>query len=215
MRKPNMKKSLATLTLTSLALTGALILGLMSRYSASAESGHNSSFMFTSASLTAPAANQDTGVVLPKTSIYALNADNVLFVLYPGATSFTRLFRVTTTNGNLIGIDFRPADGLLYAVTDAGGVYTINLTSGAATLVSNITVNGAQTRFPGGFQSLMDFNPVVSAIRLIGSNCQNYAVVNAGGNLNGAAIQTSLTYAMGDVNAGKTPNVSAGSYTNN
>lgn len=50
----------------------------------------------------------------------------------------------------------------------------------------------------------MDFNPVLSAIRLIGSNCQNYAVVNASGNLNAAAIQTSLSYAAGDVSAGKT-----------
>src|SRR5262249_40186620 len=148
---------------------------------------------------------QITGIVMPKTNLYALNADNVLFVLAPGATSFTRLFRVTTTNGNLIGIDFRPADRLLYAVTDAGGIYTINLTSGAATLVSNLTT---PTPFSGGYQSLMDFNPVLSAIRLIGSNSQNYAVVNSGGNLNVTAIQTNLSYAAGDVNAGVSPSVS-------
>ncbi|MCG3160018.1 MAG: hypothetical protein JMDDDDMK_01050 [Acidobacteria bacterium] len=195
MREQNMKRTFAALTLTALALAASLTFGLMDRYSASAQ--------------------QTTGIVRPKTNIYALNADNVIFVLAPGATSFTRLFRVTTTNGNLIGIDFRPADGLLYAVTDTGSVYTINLTSGAATLVSNITVNNAPARFSGGFQSLMDFNPVLSAIRLIGSNCQNYAVVNASGNLNAAAIQTSLSYAAGDVSAGKTPNVSAGAYTNN
>ncbi|MGE0133090.1 MAG: DUF4394 domain-containing protein [Blastocatellales bacterium] len=191
-----MRKSFAALTLTALALAASLIFGLMDRYSASAQ--------------------QTTGIAIPNASIYAINAENVLFVLKPGATRFTRLFRVKTTDGNLIGIDFRPADGLLYAVTDVGSIYTINLTSGAATLVSNITVNGATTRFPAGYQSLMDFNPVISAIRLIGSNCQNYAVINnAGGNLNAAAIQSNLSYAGGDVNAGKTPNVSAGSYTNN
>jgi hypothetical protein len=150
---------------------------------------------------------------MPKTSIYALNADNVIFVLPPGATSFTRLGRVRTTNGNLIGIDFRVADGLLYAVTDTGSLYTINLTSfrlGSTTLVSDLT-----TRFAGGFQSLMDFNPVLDAIRIIGSNDQNIAVVNSGGNLNVTAAQTAVSYATGDVNAGIDPNISAGSYTNN
>jgi hypothetical protein len=150
---------------------------------------------------------------MPKTSIYALSADNTIFVLTPGSTSFNRLGQVTTTNGNLIGIDFRVSDGLLYAVTDTGSLYTIGLNSsrlGAATLVSSLT-----TRFAGGFQSLMDFNPVLDAIRLIGSNDQNFAVVNSGGNLNATAAQTAISYMAGDVNAGTDPNISAGSYTNN
>ena len=89
------------------------------------------------------------------------------------------MVRVTQTNGNLIGIDFRPADGkntALYALTDTGTIYTINLTAnglGNATQVSNMT-----TRFPSGVQSLFDFNAVVNAIRLIGSDRSNYAVVN-------------------------------------
>jgi len=150
---------------------------------------------------------------MPRTPIYALNADNTIFVLQPGATSFTRLVRVTQANGNLTGLDFRPADGALYALTDTGSIYTINLGSsnlGSVSLVSNMT-----TRFPGGFQSLADFNPVVNALRLIGSNTTNYAVVNSGGNLNITAVQTALTYGPNDVNKGVVPNVSAGSYTNN
>jgi hypothetical protein len=191
-----MRKSLASLIVVTLALTAAFIPSFLSRHT------------------TGVVAAQTTGVVMPKTSIYALNADNTIFVMAPGATSFTRLVRVTSTNGNLIGIDFRVADGLLYALTDTGSIYTINLSStnlGAATLVSNIS-----PRFAGGYQSLMDFNPVLNAVRLIGSNCQNYAVVNSnGGNLNATAVQTSLAYAPGDVNAGVVPNISAGSYTNN
>jgi hypothetical protein len=71
------------------------------------------------------------------------------------------------------------------------------------------------TRFPSGYQSLMDFNPVVNALRLIGSDTLNYAVVNSGGNLNAMAIQTSLTYNAADVARGQSPRVSAGTYTNN
>ena len=211
-----MKKSIATLTLTALALSATVILGIMSRHSASAESKLNSPQVAPAASLAAQdptLAAADTGIIMPKKAIYALNANNVLFVLQPGATSFTRLVNVTQANGNLIGIDFRVSDGLLYALTDTGSIYTIDLSTtylGAVTKVSSIS-----PRFAGGFQSLMDFNPVVNAIRLIGSNDQNLAVVNSNGNLNATAVQTAMTYPAGDVNAGKDPNISGGSYTNN
>src|SRR5215475_10247219 len=193
MRKPKMKKSLVLMTIAAFALAATLILGFADKYSASA--------------------TQTTGIALPKANIYALNNDNTIFVMPPGANSFTRLVRVTQANGNLIGIDFRVADGALYAVTDTGSIYTINLSPtnlGGVTLVSNMT-----PRFPSGYQSLMDFNPVLNAIRLIGSEGKNYAVVNSGGNLNATAVQTSLTYGANDVNATATPHVAAGSYTNN
>jgi hypothetical protein len=156
MRKPKMKKSFVSMTIATLALAATLIFALTGKYSAGA--------------------TQTTGVVLPKANIYALNNDNTIFVMAPGATSFTRLVRVTKTNGNLIGIDFRVSDRALYAVTDTGSIYTIDLSPnnlGGVTLVSNLT-----PRFPSGYQSLMDFNPVLSAIRLIGSENKNYAVVN-------------------------------------
>jgi hypothetical protein len=220
MKHANTKKPFITLTFITLALAASLTFGLMGRRSANAKSGLNLSNASVSSSSVMNASSQDTafaaqssGVVLPKTSIYALNANNTIFVLQSGATSFSRLGRVTTTNGNLIGIDFRVSDGRLYAVTDTGSLYTIGLTSsrlGDATLVSNLT-----PRFAGGFQSLMDFNPVLDAIRLIGSNDQNFAVVNSGGNLNATAVQTALSYMAGDVNAGADPNICAGSYTNN
>jgi len=220
MKHANTKKPFITLTFIILAMVASLTFGLIGRNSADANSKLNLSNAPVSSSSVKNASSQDTafaaqssGIVLPKTSIYALNANNTIFVLQPGATSFSRLGRVTTANGNLIGIDFRVSDGLLYAVTDTGSLYTIGLNSsrlGAATLVSNLT-----PRFAGGFQSLMDFNPVLDAIRLIGSNDQNFAVVNSGGNLNATAVQTALSYMAGDVNAGADPNISAGSYTNN
>src|SRR5499426_1525226 len=220
MKHANTKKPFITLTFITLAMVASLTFGLIGRNSANANSELNLSNAAVSSSSVKNASSQDTafaaqssGIVLPKTSIYALNDNNAIFVLPPGATSFSRLGRVTTTNGNLIGIDFRVADGLLYAVTDTGSIYTIGLTSsrlGAATLVSNLT-----PRFAGGFQSLMDFNPVLNAARLIGTNDQNFAVVNSGGNLATTVVQTSVAYAAGDVNAGVDPNIAAGAYTNN
>lgn len=156
------------------------------------------------------------GVILPKSNVYALTSDNALYILKPGATQYVRGGRVDVSDGgNLIGIDFRPADGQLYGLTDRGGIYTINVSSryfGASTKVS--TVN---PRFTGGFSSLMDFNPVLNAIRIAGSNDQNIAVVNGtnGANLNTTAVQTKFAYAQGDVNFGKDPELVGGAYNNN
>jgi len=207
-----MKKSLATLTFIALALSATAIPGLMSRYSASAESKLNSSQVAPAAS--AAAQTLSTGIVMPSVNIYALNTNNVILVLRPGDTNFSRLVRVNQANGNLIGIDFRPFDKRLYALTDTGTLYTIAL--GAANLGAVTKVSSLSPRFDAGYQSLMDFNPVVDAIRLIGSDNSNYAVVkDANGILNTTAVQTSLTYPALDVNAGKDPNVACGSYTNN
>ncbi|WP_133272707.1 DUF4394 domain-containing protein [Hymenobacter radiodurans] len=58
-------------------------------------------------------------------------------------------------------IDFRPATGQLYAEGDFGGIYTINLTTGAATLMNAFT-----TFIPGGAIGF-DFDPVTDVMRHI------------------------------------------------
>ena len=155
------------------------------------------------------------GVTLPRVNVYALTSDNAIYVLRPGASQYVRLGRVETDGGNLIGIDFRPADGKLYGLTDLGSLYTINVGTsnfGQVTLVSKMG-----TRFTGGFENIMDFNPVANALRVAGSNDQNLAVVNGadGSNLTTTVAQTKFAYAAGDVNAGKDPELSGGAYTNN
>src|SRR5215813_7039352 len=225
--KTNAKKLFAALTISSLALTAILALGLMSSSSASAKSKLSpsntvsapTSTAASASAMTAAAQTTATGIIMPRTAVYALDTDNTIFVLWPGTTTFVRLFRVADApvNGNLIGMDFRASTGnnnLLYALTDTGNIYTIGLNganAGKATLISSMT---ATPNFPSGYQSLFDFNTVVDAVRLIGSDTTNYAVVNTGGNLATTAIQTSLTYNPADVNAGKTPRVAAGAYNN-
>lgn len=156
------------------------------------------------------------GVTLPKSNLYALTSDNALYILKPGATSYVRGGRVDVSDGgNLIGIDFRPADGLLYGLTDRGGLYSIDISTryfGASTKVSQVN-----PRFSGGFGALVDFNPVLNALRIGGANDQNIAVLNGtnGGNLNSTAVQTRFAYAQGDVNFGKDPEIVGGAYSNN
>jgi hypothetical protein len=165
---------------------------------------------------TAATSGVAAGVTLPNSRVYALTSDNSLYILKPGATQYVRGGRVDVSDGgNLVGIDFRPADGLLYGLTDRGGIYTIDLSTryfGASTKVS--TVN---PRFSGGFGALVDFNPVLNALRIAGSNDQNIAVVNSadGKSLGTTAVQTAFTYAQGDVNFGKNPELVGGAYNNN
>jgi uncharacterized protein DUF4394 len=192
MKKSN--KKFIGMTFLALALAAISAFVLMGRHSVSAAAAQ--------------------GGTMPPVFIFALTTDNTLYLLAPGSTVYQSLGRVAGIGGNdLIGLDFRPADKRLYGLTDGGRLYTINFNVAppTATLVSTMT-----PRFPSGFQSLMDFNPVVDAIRLIGGDTQNYAVVKgANGILNTTAVQTSLTYAAGDVNAGKTPKVTGGAYNNN
>jgi Domain of unknown function (DUF4394) len=194
------KKTFIGMTFLALALAAISVFVLMGRNSVSAAA----------ATSTAMAA-QTSGMPV---NIYTLTSDDQLFVLAPNTNVFVSLGRITNLGGNnLVGMDFRPADGQLYAVSDTQRIYTIDLSVSPprANLVSTLT-----TRFKAGIQSLMDFNPVVDAIRLIGSNNQNLAVVNSnGGNLNATAAQTSVVYTAGDVNAGIDPELCSGSYTNN
>jgi Domain of unknown function (DUF4394) len=205
-----MKKSLATLAFTAFALSAMVIPSLMNRNSASVEAAQTAGVV----TQDVVSAELATGAVLPNRNIYALNTNNVLMVMYAGTTSFTRLVRLDDGNSNFIGIDFRPADNRLYALTDTGILYTVAL--GAANLGALTKVSAMATRFNSGYQSLMDFNPQVDAIRLIGSDNLNYAIVkDANGILNTTAVQTALTYPAPDVNAGKDANVVGGAYTNN
>ena len=194
------KKTFIGMTFLALALAAISAFVLMGRHSVSA-----------AAASSASAAAQ---TAMPPVFIFAVTTDNTLYLLAPGSTVYQSLGRIAGIGGfDVIGMDFRPADKRLYALTDGGRLYTINFNVAppTATLVSTLT-----PRFPSGFQSLMDFNPVVDAIRLIGGDTANYAVVkNASNILATTAVQTSLTYAAGDVNVGKTPKVIGGAYTNN
>ena len=160
------------------------------------------------------------GVTLPAgVPVYALTSDNAIYVLRPGSGQYTRLGRVNTPDGgNLIGIDFRPADNTptkLYGLTDLGTIYNIDVSTQRFGQIQKIST--MNPRFTGGFENIFDFNPVVNAIRVSGSNDQNLAVVNGadGSNLSTVAVQTKFVYAQGDVNVGKDPELSGGAYTNN
>src|SRR5581483_966783 len=109
---------------------------------------------------------------------------------------------------SLIGLDFRPATGVLYAVSNAIRLYTINTTTGATSLVGNTfspPISGTAIGF--------DFNPVPDRIRLVTDADQNIRLNPNNGTV--AGTDTNLAYATGDPNAAANPNVVASAYNTN
>lgn len=116
------------------------------------------------------------------------------------------------TGQGIAGMDFRPADGKLYAMGKKPGVdslslYTINTTTGVASLVKDTVIVMPLGNGPIAF----DFNPVADRIRIVASNGNNYRLnpINLA-----QVVDTALTYRTGDVNAAKKPFVGSVAYTN-
>jgi len=106
----------------------------------------------------------------------------------------------------VVGIDVRPADGMLYAVTADGGIYTLDAKTGQATMKSKLseTLKAAVT-------VTVDFNPVADRLRVITSDGTNLRINVDDGK---ATVDGALKFKDGDAMAGKTPNVIAGAYSN-
>ena len=108
----------------------------------------------------------------------------------------------------IIAIDFRPANGLLYGLGNAGGIYTIDTESAMATKLSTLTgPDGAPVPLMGVGIGI-DFNPVPDRLRIVTTAGQNLRVnVDTGATL----IDKSLTNPQGGPEGG----VSEAAYTNN
>jgi Domain of unknown function (DUF4394)/PEP-CTERM motif len=100
----------------------------------------------------------------------------------------------------LVGIDTRPGNGLIYGVSTANKLYTVNEMTGATSFVAMLSTNVIDPALGYG----IDFNPVADAsggasLRLVSSAGNNYAVnANTGvvGNTAGlvAAGYTAVSY---------------------
>jgi hypothetical protein len=128
-------------------------------------------------------------------------------------------------NESVLGMDFRPVDKQLYAVTSANRLLIVDTASG------NTRQLGPTFAVALDFDKEIgvDFNPQVDRIRVVTDKGQNLrlvpdtSVANAGtvvdGDPNTAGVQpdTRLQYNTNprDRNAGRQPNVVAAAYTNN
>ena len=113
------------------------------------------------------------------------------------------------TGDSLVGIDYRVAKGVLYAVSRQGMVFTLNTATGALTAVSPKPLDKPLDGSAFG----VDFNPVADRIRVVSDSGQNLRFHPDTGGL--AMQDPALNFAPGDSQAGFPPEVVAAGYTYN
>ncbi len=148
-------------------------------------------------------------------NVYALTTDNHLLsftqtgnVLAPNAVTDVAITGIVSGE-QLLGLDFRPVNGLLYGVSSLNQIYVINTSTGLATLSSTLVADATDTTapftaVPAGANFGVNFNPVPDRLRVVDTT---------GGNLR-INVVTGATITDGAVNGAATSGVIAAAYTN-
>ncbi|RZL68447.1 MAG: DUF4394 domain-containing protein [Variovorax sp.] len=148
----------------------------------------------------------------------ALTADNTLVAFDPKApNTLTATTPITGLGGgeSVVGMDFRPKDGLLYALTSAAKLYTIDPQTGASTLRAALVADPGDSTLPyiglTGTRFSVDFNPAADRLRVISDTGLNLRIV----------VETTATVTAGNTTtdtvlarASGTASVVASAYTN-
>ncbi|HEX6280331.1 MAG TPA: DUF4394 domain-containing protein [Pyrinomonadaceae bacterium] len=114
------------------------------------------------------------------------------------------------TGEDILGIDFRPFNGMLYALGSTSRIYTIDTSTGVATAVGpqlSVLLDGDAFGF--------DFNPRananIGAIRIVSDSGQDLRIHP---DTLVVAVDGTLAFGMGDVNEGAEPFIVGAAYTN-
>ena len=137
--------------------------------------------------------------------VAALSGDNTITIVDTSAKKVVKSWKIQGVTGRVLGIDVRPADGMLYAVAADGVIYTVDR-AGKATMKSKL-----DKTLEGATWAIVDFNPVADRLRLIGMDGTNLRV-----NVDDGKVTTdgALKFAETDMHKGEKPKVVAGAYIN-
>lgn len=136
----------------------------------------------------------------------ALTADSRLVAFGSDARRAAAPVAIRGVDGTVIGIDVRPANGMLYALSSASKLYSVDPRTGQATPVSTL-----DKPWDGGGRTVVDFNPVPDRLRLLGMNGNSFRINVDTGQV---AVDGTLKYEAGTPLAGSMPRVTAGAYRN-
>ena len=138
--------------------------------------------------------------------VAALSGDNTVSIVDTGKKAVTKTWKISGIDGKVLGIDVRPADGMLYAVGADGGIYTVDLATGKATMKSKL-----EKTLAAGSLVTVDFNPVADRMRLMSNDGTNLRV-----NVDDGKVTTdgAHKFADADMHKGEKPNIVAGAYIN-
>jgi WD40 repeat protein len=138
--------------------------------------------------------------------VAALSGDNTVSIVDTSKKAVTKTWKIEGVAGKVLGIDVRPADGMLYAVGADGGIYTVDMKTGKATMKSKLEKNVDAKSW-----ATVDFNPVADRMRLMSNDGTSLRV-----NVDDGKVTTdgSHKFAETDMHKGEKPNVIAGAYIN-
>jgi Ca2+-binding RTX toxin-like protein len=152
---------------------------------------------------------------------YLLGANNSLIIVDPGQLGQSQTLTIAglPSGVQLLGLDRRPADNLLYSVGSDNQLYRLDAFSGAATAIAPLNSPFFEGATAGvGF----DFNPVPNRLRLVADSDRNFRInVDTGMVADNDAVAPgiqadgSLRYLPEDAAAGLNPAIVAVAYTNN
>jgi len=118
----------------------------------------------------------------------------------------------------LVGIDYRVAQGDMYALAQSGRIYMVNTETGTASLIEGSAPVSYLAKGLYGF----DFNPAADKLRVVGAGNLNLrlhpdtgAVIDFDKQAEGLQTDPKLAYDAQDINAGKAPDIVAAAYTYN
>ena len=142
--------------------------------------------------------------------IYGVDTQNNLVLFGSASVGTPRRTPITGLQGGeqVVGIDFRPVNGRLYALGSSSRVYTVDTATAVATQVGAAAFTPTLAGASFGF----DFNPVPDRIRSHGSAGQNLRLHPETGAV--AFTDGVLAYAPGDAAGAAAPNLVATAYTN-
>ena len=140
---------------------------------------------------------------------YALTSDNrlVYFERASGNIRSSAEISGLATGEAMVGLDFRPAGGELFALGTTGGLYTIDTATGVATLKTTLVADTADATNP--YSALegdvfgVNFNPVADRLRVVSNSGQNLRI----------NVDTGATTTDADLNPGA-PSITTAAYSN-
>ncbi|QNL52461.1 DUF4394 domain-containing protein [Olivibacter sp. SDN3] len=104
---------------------------------------------------------------------YAVDDENVLHIVNPeNMDVISKELTGMVSGDEIVGLDFRPLNGQLYALGSASRIYTVNTSSGELSPVGTAAFSTLLEGDDFGF----DFNPTVDRIRIISNTGQNLRV---------------------------------------
>ncbi|WP_345950615.1 DUF4394 domain-containing protein [Mucilaginibacter sp. PAMB04274] len=147
--------------------------------------------------------NKIISLAIPTAPVaYAVSTNNELLIFNPASPApVAKAITGLQANETILGIDFRPANGQLYALGSTSRLYTVNASSGVATAVGATPFSTALSGTSFGF----DFNPTVDRIRVVSNTGQNLRLNPNDGTV--VAVDGALTPASSSI--------SGAAYTNN